>query len=380
MNTINFSEIKELPKGLSKMVCDNVMIMRNTAEFHKALKAGSSIEMIVSQLLPFVEKGTVEEDVKELLDGIGDFYKSLDVEVDDNWLSAHMNEKLAHLPNIKRVRYLDGIISAEIAAYPDTVVEEELLQRLYELRDEEDCNDEDVKLVCSITEKVLDHHAGILARQSLITMEKYLKELDPAVIEEQIMNGKDWAISYAAACYVAQKCGYYTQDDSNTDIPARLIGAEAAANLEASKLMKMYSVGKITKVVFLGKIKKLFKTVLTFVGEHIVEAVALGLQGALIIYAFLFLLPLIGKLLYFSPILLLITTSVVAYLLGTKVVTTNDFVNMINTCIDIVKAGWECCKGLWHKFMAHISSTEEAEEEVDMFEDEEEEEDNMVFA
>lgn len=355
-DTLNMDKFAQIPENLVADIRSNAKTLMLSHSIREELRDGMALEKVLAGYLPNMERKTLENAAQCLSDGVQSVYTSMEEEVDAKWVKQHLNKRMVNLKNKERVTYLGNLITAVRTAYPDIQMDASAVRTVNTLCNAEDNTDADVSAMLDLTGTIIWEHAGMIRRQSVAAMEKRLHKLDHETIISQVSSGMDSAIAYAAACYIAQQCGDLTKINKQdaSDMPPYLIGVAAASGIESSKLMELYSTGKITMAALQSDLEKLFTSALVFVCDHVVLTIAIGMQIVLSINLFNMLLPLMAEWLFFSPVLIVLATAGISVFVSTQLVTTRDFVDVINMV-------WNLAKSLWNKMFgnheAEIQST-----------------------
>lgn len=350
-DTMNMDTLRQIPESLAADIRSSVKTLNLSHSIYAQLKEGMALENILTGYLPNMERKTLEDTAQCLSDGVQSVYTSMGEEVDGKWVKQHLNKRMVDLNDKERVTFLGNLITAVRTAYPDIQMDDSAVRTMNMICSAEDNTEADVAVMLDLTGTMISEHAGLLRRQSVAAMEKRLHKLDHETVASQVSSGLDSAIAYAAACYITQQCGELTtvnkQDASN--MPPYLIGVAAAAGIESSKLMELYSTGKIAMAALQSDLEKLFTSALAFVCDHVILTIAVGMQVVLAVNLFDMLLPLMTELLYFSPVLIVLATASISIFASTQLITTRDFVDVINLV-------WNLAKSLWNKLFGNQES------------------------
>lgn len=339
------------------------------------------MEEIITEHLPGMGEQEIQRAAEFLADGVKSVYDDINEQVDNEWVKKRLNKDMLNLSNKERVIFLSNLIAAERAAYPDMTLGDDVLARIKDLREAEDNTASDVDELLAFAGSALKYHAGLLKRQSVIAMEKRLYELDHETVESEILAGMENSLAYAGACYIMQQCGelVVVNGEDASEMHPQMLGTAAAVSVESSKLMELYSAGKISMKVLQQKIESMLTAALTFVCSHAVTVLAVATQSAAGFGLFIGLLSLMTDWLYLHPVLVILSASAVSIFSVTKLVTTKDIENVYLGIWETAKVLWAVCRGLWDKLTGKVLREDDLDAEyVDITEendvDEEDEE------
>lgn len=390
----NVNDVANAAQGAAVELKSGMKGILLSREIQKELDGGAALEDIVFRRVPTLDVELLREDVRQLQAGIQSVRDTAQQTVDRGWVERRLTDALSELDNGQRAAYLRNMVAAVTAAYPGVTLDSEAAAVLAELEAVEEPTDADVRALLEITSTLLPQFGELLQRSSAKAMIGRMHELDHDKVVEQIDDGVNAVTAYAAACYVMQKCGKTVKIDGAMDerTPAFAIGAAAAGSVEASKVMELYSAGKLTMEELAGKLKSIWTAVVTYASSGVIQAMALGLYGltALAIADTLFSIFIaLGAYLYFSPVWLIVGAFLGSALLMGSTVTVKDFEDLLQGAWDVLKELWGKLVSLWRDLTseaeteavaeeateaAEVEELEEEAEEDEETEDEEEEE------
>lgn len=366
-NTMNMETISRLPLTLSQEIKSAVKTVHLAHRVSGKMEDGATVEEVVGSYLPLTDPQKLHEDMENLKNGVNSVYTSLDETVDEQWVSQHLNHAMTDLNNRDRVKYLANII--EMA--PAGSLDRESMDKVEAIQDAGEFTDEDVAFLVKVTQEVLSGHAGALKRSSVMAMDHSMHLLPKDAVKELMNAGADTALAYGAAYYVLAQCGEtpWGADGGMVEKLPYCMGATAAANIEGSRLMALYYAGKIRLTVLTEKLKSLYETVITFVCEHTMHAVAMGMQAASGVVILPIVLNFLYYTLHFGPWVAIIGSAALTLFAVTKLVTTQDYVDMLNSAWNFVERAWAACKSAW-RVLLHKDVNVDADVDVEDMVDE----------
>ncbi|MDE7242618.1 MAG: hypothetical protein K2O18_01390 [Oscillospiraceae bacterium] len=366
----------------------------------KDLEAGTPLEDAILSRVPTLDAQLVRDDAQALLDGIQSLYDTIQHDVDSVWVEQQINKSLSDLDVEKRVAYLRNAVAAVTVSYPDITLDEDASAILARVSSVEEHSDADVQDLLGIMGSVLPQFGELLQRSSTTAMLDRLHKMDHVDVEDQAAFGVNAVTAYAAACYVMQKCGEpLTVNGRREEMSAFSLGAAAAASVESSKLMELYSAGRITLGVLAKKLKNIFTAAATYTFSsmiHFLSAAAYAVSIAAVAEVFLAVFIILGAFLYFSPFWLIAGSLALSAFLITSAFSIEEYEAVVEGAWDLLKSLWSKIKELWNDLTAGVedapyeetgvSEDENEFDEVDeqeAFEEEEEKDDidpDGVFA
>lgn len=358
-NIINLETINSLPQDVCADVKSSTKTMLLTRRIHKLMDNGASLESAIAAQLPAADPKSIHDAAEQLAAGVDSVYTSMQDNVDEKWISRHLNNVLLNLDNTKRAAYLNNFISLA----PAGSVDEAAMAKVNTLIDAAEITEKDIAFLVETAQNAISGNAGVLMRRSVQAMDKVMHLLPKEAVADLTNTGVDTAKAYAAACYVLKQCGEnpWNPDGNIAEQTTYMIGAAAATNIEGSKLMALCYTGKINLTILQEKLTHLFKAVITFICEQTVRAIAVGLQIA----GGMALATWIADILFFTIGLGLWTSILgsvaVSVFVFTKVFTTQDYVDVLNEAWRLVKLVWNGVKGLWNKVF-HGQAIEDTKE------------------
>lgn len=377
---------KDVKKNLTKMADrsgETVMEVRRgmksmwlSGKIRKELEAGIPLEDILFFRVPTADVNLVREDAQALLDGIQSLYDATQRDVNTAWVEQEINKALTNLDAEKRVSYLRNAITAVMTAYPGITLDEEETAILERAGSAEEPASVDELL--HMTGSVLPQFGELLQRSSAAAMLDRLHKLDREMVEKQTNFGMNSVTAYAAACYIMQKCGEDVTVNGQEHLSVYALGAAAAASVESSRLMELYSTGKISLDILCSKLKNMYTAVVTYTFGSMTQFVASAAYVATIIAGaelFTALFLELGAFLYFSPVVLLAGSAALSAALITSAFSVSDYEAAVQSVWDLLKNLWSKLKSYWDELSAAAEDEEVVEIDVeDETEDEDEEE------
>lgn len=336
----------------------------------RQVENGLSMEEVVQGYLPASDEEKIREAVEQMEAGVADVYGAMDEEVNEQWIEQHLNVSLGKLSVADRVSHLMNIIDLVDSGS----ITEDAREKVDEIRHKDTVTDEDAAVLLDVAKRVIPGSAGVLKRGSVQAMDKSMHVLPKETISEISTIGVDTAKAYAAACYILQQ---KKDKPWNVDVKDQLpyaIGTTAAANIESSRLMALYHSGKIKLAVLHERLQKLFTVVITLVSDHITHVFAVGLQALVIAKMTAVIFRFLVTRLYFGPWVSLIGAAVVSLYTGTRIITTQDFTDMLNTVWRVVRTVWSQIRNMFASAL-HLQDDDIYQEIEDEDEEEEEDED-----
>lgn len=368
MKTIAFMpKIPEMPMKLTADIKSAVRTMALTRKIEADLASGMSIENVLASHLPATDKDTVLEAARQLEKGISDVYGSLGDKVDNRWITEKLNEGMLNLDGTERVKYLKNMVEATAGAD----LSKEIRERIDAV--DENANEEDLAFLIDVANGAITRRTDILCRASVQAMNSSLNKIDRKTVRALTEAGVEKAKAYAAACYLLNQCGenpWCTGEATMEDKDPYAIGAIAAANIEASKIMTLFYHGKITLDVLKLKLQSLFRSVITFVCRHTVRAAAKVIQIVIFAKVAVTTVEFLFDSLMIGPWVAIIGGSLIALFVATKVITTQDLVDIMNAAWHGIKAAWNAAKNLLNRLLTGAIESAEADEEEEEDEDE----------
>lgn len=370
--------IPEMPKQLFAEIKSAVKTMALTHQIEAELADGRPIEAILASHLPSQDAEKNHADAELIEKGIYDVYGSLNDQKDEEWTAQQINMGMNGLQEADRIRYLKNIVALTCGSELDL----ETRCRIDAV--DEYADEEERAFLVTTANDAIRHHADILCRSSVQTMNTALHRLGWETVRSLEDAGIEQAKAYAVACYLMNQCGedpWCTGQKDIADQDPYHVGAIAAANIESSKLMVLRYRGKIALDTLRGKLQSLFTRVITFVSEHWAIAATIAVQGLIAFKLFDWSLDfmtlhwdVLGKLLFklhMGPWEVIVGGAVLSLLVSTKVISVQDVTNVLNAVWNAVKNAWNWAREQLHQLVSENADQDEDDDEF-VFDDEEE--------
>ncbi len=243
-------------------------------DFYKKVQNGETLESIAIHQLPATSQEKIQEDIKEIIEGVEKFYNFKDSEASPNWIKEHLNQHLSKLDNEHRIIYLNNVvnlISYCVELEEEEWISEEDMVKIHAISQKETITDEDITFVLSTTQDLISHYADVLKCNTIEAIYDKLPYISNDIVKEMADFSKETALAYALAWYVMQEQGKtpWTKkgEESYYYTPYEL-GVIASQNVEESKLVALYAKGKVSLAQLHEKLKLLYEKVRVFVIEH----------------------------------------------------------------------------------------------------------------
>ena len=134
-------------------------------DFYKKVQNGETLESIAIHQLPATSQEKIQEDIKEIIEGVEKFYNFKDSEASPNWIKEHLNQHLSKLDNEHRIIYLNNVvnlISYCVELEEEEWISEEDMVKIHAISQKETITDEDITFVLSTTQDLISHYADVL--------------------------------------------------------------------------------------------------------------------------------------------------------------------------------------------------------------------------
>lgn len=333
-------------------------------EIKKEMDDGAAMEEVILRRVPLLDSAYVKEEAERIRMGIQAQRDTDSHSVDLRWVRYRLTDALSELNTQQRVVYLGNLLTAAARVYP-SCLQEDQVKELERICNAEEGTNEDVSTLLGIAESCYIQIGELMQRSSVKAMQIYIDKLDHTRIAEYIDSSENAVEAYAAACYILQKSGKPVRMEGELDenMPAFAIGAAAEASVESSWLTELYHAGKITMEELSGKLKNIFTSLVTYVSESVIHALASGLYlltalevTRLFIKLFLFL----GAEMYFAPFWIIVGAAVLANVLVGVSVSVEDYEDLLNWAWELLQSAWDKISSLWRRDIV----VEEAAESV----------------
>ncbi len=351
----------KIPANFSK----SVRCFALAAQIRGELEDGTSLDDILTALLPGLDAGRAQEDANLLREGIRSINDALKVEVDTGWVTSQILDAMITLDNKERVIYMSNLLTAVTRVFPEVKVDDETAGVIQGMVDAETNSEEDVKLLLNDVVGQILPELGVLLRKATVScVVKSGRKINSEQIDNAINFGETFTEAYAAARYVQLKRGDYGETASA--IPAFTVGSSTATTLEASKLVSLYASGKLSLRRLEEKLTALYTAAVTFVRENALDMlsrltyVTLAGAGGVVILMGLLVLGICLQIDLFA--ILLGSFALTAILFG-EVITYEDVNKVISAAWEGMKNLWDHIKTIWKTFTG--SDVDEAAETVE---------------
>lgn len=340
-NIMTMEEVRNLPQNMCEAAKNAAKTMLLTRKIHKMLEQGDDLATVITRCLPLMDPARIHKDAEQMEAGVRDAYASMNEDVDETWIEEHLNKALVNLTNKERVVYLSNL--ANMA--PAESMDEEKAEKIAAVRAKDAATDADISFLVDVVKDAVKENAGILSRSSMIAVDKAMHLISEEVVSEFTEVGVETARAYAAASYIMNECGEtpWSAEGMTINQVPYIVGADAVANVESSKLMALYWSGKLKLTVLCEKLEKLIKIVTTVACAYMVHVkVTTILVGPIVEILILF-----GGL-YFGPWAVVIGSVVIATVLSFKLISYEFCEECVNDLWRLVKEAWNGVKNVWN--------------------------------
>lgn len=336
-------------------------------KIEKELDDGAALEDILFERVPSLNAQTVMEDARLLTDGIRSVSDAMEQNVDVQWVRQQLDSAMSNLNDKQRVAYLSNVISAVAAAYPNIELDEESARKLEDIKNAETNNSGDVAVLLDMIGAVLPKVGVLLQRASVSGVMKCMRKIDTEKVLDGVGSGANYVTAYAAARYVLQKYGEFGSR-KEAQMPAFTVGATAAATVESSKLMALYTSGKLGLETLQEKLAKLYTVVATFICKNAIHFLSVIAQVTLIAVVGHTIFTLFAHLylwLFVDVFVLLIGSYVLGALLVNKTLPIAKVEEVIQWVWERMKDIWTALRDTWRQLTgrepAETADAEQAE-------------------
>lgn len=271
-------------------------------QLHKELETKSMAQVLAAHL-PVSDAAQLRADAAEMCRAIDQMYAAMDTRVTDAWIENRLNSALEGHDSDEQGAWLVNLLHCAVSANNQVLKDN---ARWQELQKADHFEEVDVAELMQLVTQSIDHSAGFMARQEFLAMEKILDRIPQDMAEAQMNSGSTYARAYAAAVYIRHKAS-----DNAEPLTAGQIGLLAANGVESSRLLAQYHLGTLRMEDLMVRLKNLAKEVLASAGEFLLNALALGIEVALVYYGMEFLFEILVAV-GIAEVLAMVTAVIVA--------------------------------------------------------------------